>query len=539
MSDNIEKDVIDATDTEVELACEIFERPKYEVVKRDGVFALLLLAASVITSAFGIFAGFKAGFTVSLILLLFSVTAYLLPAREKIKPFPFLCMLLGIAVSLSFSFTTNGAVRFWSFVSVVVLYSVWFVSLSSPLSENGDLDIIGKIFSPVFAGGLGEMPKAMRSLFSGDKEKTNSLLKVISGAALAVPVLFVVVPLLASADGAFSGMLELLFGDLISGFLKVLLGIAIAVFVISYGLFLKKYEEKPIEATALGSRAEDTIVISFLSVISICYLAYLFSQLAYFFSAFSGFLPEGYKFTLSSYARRGFFEMTIIAAINFGLIFLIMLLSRKGDGKSVMPIRILGSFIGVFTLIIIATALSKMVLYISEYGMSRLRIQTSAFMLFLLVVFISLILRLYFPKVRVIRTAIIASAVVLTVLGTVNINSIVAKYNYEAYRNNKLENIDVNAIYELGDEGIPYLVKLLKEDDYSVSEEAQSYLFDIISTLEHRVVAVKNKDGGYNLIYKGKRELSLGEQTLPRAAAERAIAEFVKENRYDIIEVLK
>ena len=54
-----------------------------------------------------------------------------------------------------------------------------------------------------------------------------------------------------------------------------------------------------------------------LGAVCAVYLAYLFSQLAYFVGGFSGILPEG--FTRAEYARRGFFEMTCLAGVNLAL----------------------------------------------------------------------------------------------------------------------------------------------------------------------------------------------------------------------------
>ena len=174
-------------------------------------------------------------------------------------------------------------------------------------------------------------------------------------------------------------------------------------------------------------------------MISVCYLIYLFSQLAYFFSAFKGFLPENYSFTPAEYARRGFFEMSIIAAINFVIIFAALLLSPKKNGKISVVSRIFCAFIGIFTIIIISTAISKMVPYIDRFGMTRLRIGTSAFMLFLTVVFISLMLRLFVSRIRVVKTAFITAGIVLALLSNLNVNSIIADYNYTAYINKSLK----------------------------------------------------------------------------------------------------
>ena len=505
-----------------------FQPKLFEISKKDTAFAVVLAAVSVIFSVLGIWGGFKGGFTISLILLLASVTAYLLPAKGKIKPFPFLCMLLSVGVSIPFTFTSSGAVRFWSLVSVGILDLVWFVSIADDSAEKGDLGIFKNIFSPVFEGAIPNLPVSLRSLFSGREKGNKNFGKAILGIVLSLPVLIVVVPLLMSSDEAFSGMIEMLFGNLILTLVKLGLGLIISVFVISYCFTLKKEEPKEdLNNTFKG--IENTVLVSFLSVISLCYLAYLFSQLAYFFSAFSGFLPENYKFTVSAYARRGFFEMTVIAAINFGLIFLSLLISRKKEGKSCISLRIICTFTGIFTLIIIATALSKMFLYISSFGMTRLRIQTSAFMVFLAVVFISLIIRLYLPKVRVIRTAFVTSAVVLIALGVGNVNSIVADYNYKAYKNGTLESVDIDAIYDLGHEGVPYLIKLAQDENLLVSDEAHEYLYGILADGGYDMKVTTDSDG-YSVTYKKNRNMGLADFSIPEYRANKALTEYVKKN---------
>lgn len=49
--------------------------------------------------------------------------------------------------------------------------------------------------------------------------------------------------------------------------------------------------------------------------------------------------------------------------------------------------------LSIFTLILIATAISKMVMYISVYGLTQLRFYTTWFMLLLAVIFVMIIVK--------------------------------------------------------------------------------------------------------------------------------------------------
>lgn len=495
----------------------------FPLVKKDRVFANVFFAVSTIFAFIALCGGFRIGYTIASPIMLIAITVYLWNKTTKIKFFPLVCGFLSLILPAIFVITSNGEVRFWSFVATTLMSCVWFGSLVGVKSSEGDLELPRNILGQFFSGMFGKMPKTFSSLIVTRTESNKSFGKVLLGVALALPVLLIVVPLLISSDEAFAGFTVKFFGNMSESVFRIFVGILLTPFVIAYCFALKhseKKDPKPVNFDGI----DNTIVISFLSVLSVCYLAYLFSQLAYFFSAFSGFLPNGYKFNVSTYARRGFFEMSAIAAINFVIIFGALLLSKKIDRKICIPSRLICLFISLFTLVIISTALSKMVLYIRELGMTRLRITTSAFMVFLGVVFITLIFRLFFKKVMVLRVALVTAALVLIVLGGANVNRVVAAYNYEAYQNNVLKEIDVKTIYKLGDEGIPYLVKLTEDKDEEVVTLAHTYLEKAITNRYY------NTDYNYfkgEYTIEGKRFDSFDNYSISRAKAYKLLDEYI------------
>ncbi len=498
---------------------------RFDITLRDTIYVVALFLSSIFISAFGVFGGFHGGFTVTAIILIVTMSLFLLGKGYKFKIFPALCLLLSIGTTLSFTLTSNGSVRFWSFVLFYLLSITWFTSTVRQQETKGDIGFFLHFFSPIIES-LANLPTMFVSLFAKKKDENKTAIRIFLGILISLPVLLVVVPLLMNSDLAFSGMVSIIFKQTATIILRCILGTIIAIFVISYALSLKKGQPlitKGIEFTGI----EPTIIITFLSVLSVCYLSYLFSQFAYFFKAFSGFLPEGYKFTYAEYARRGFFEMSAIAAINFIVIFLCKFLVNKQNKKAVVAVNGVSTFIGTFTLLIIATALSKMALYIKSYGMTKLRITTSTFMIFLAIVFISLMLRLYTKKVNVLKTAFTTAAIALILLGTLNVNSIVAQYNYTAYKNGILKEIDVNTISELGDEGIPYLVKLANED---ISEASNSAAYKLVSAYEDYF---EIKYDEYNNRYLGKKLYTeIGELSLPRQRAYKELETYIKNNPY-------
>ncbi len=448
-------------------------KPLFELGKRDTTFALCALAASIFAAVFGIFGGFAFGYLLSIVFMVILFSIYFIH-NTKVGILPVIFGLLSIANAAVFICTTNGSVRFFAVIVSLLLSLVFFdgVVNGDQIGNRQTTSVIYKALST-----FGNIGVSLKSLLLTSKDDKKIIGKVMLGLVCAIPVLAVVVPLLISSDDAFSGMMSSIFsnsGNMFLTVLKVVFGAIISMFVISYGFSLK-YNRTATTKESQFKGIESICIISFLSAIALCYLLYLFSQLAYFFSAFKGFLPND-KITYSQYARKGFFEMCVIAVINLGVVFLSMLLAKKQNGKVSVGIKITATFISVFTLIIIATAISKMLLYINELGMTVLRITTSAFMIFLAVVFIAIILRIYINKINIVKTALITAGIVVLLLGTVNVNALCARYNYESYKEQRLETIDIETLYNLGDEGIPYVVKLACSKDKQVAKEAQRYL---------------------------------------------------------------
>ncbi len=503
------------------------EKPPFDIKKSDIIFLLATVLASVFTVFFGIFGGFSTGFFISL----WSITAitYLYIRRKQhINLYAILCLLGALSTSVCFITTSNISVRFFAFCATVLAIFVFLYSVTQKIKSIGDIAFFGNILYTTCST-LSNIGVSIKSITNALDNKKRSFTKAFTGIACAVPLLIIIIPLLISSDVAFQGLIESIFSNTIQSIMKIILGLVLSLLIIAYGFSFKKDRTKKLYAREYTG-IDNTYIISFLSVITLCYILYIFSQFAYFFSAMSGILPDGYVFTVAQYARRGFFEMATVAAINMIIVFASITISKKQEGKVNVFVKILCTFIILFTLLIIATAISKMVLYIDQFGMTVLRITTSSFMVFLSVVFISLLLRVYKASIKVLKVSLIAACCVLTVLGVANVNRVAAGYNYQRYIDKTLPDIDINAIYELGDEGVPYLTRLAKSKDKNVSTTAKNYLYECYhgeyfkSNLPHDSISAE-KLRNYQK-HTGFKALSL-----PKIQAYKALYEYWEYNK--------
>lgn len=104
------------------------------------------------------------------------------------------------------------------------------------------------------------------------------------------------------------------------------------------------------------------------------YLLFFLVQAKYLFGAFTRSLPEG--FIVSEYARQGFFELCKVMAVNFVLLWLVTRLSAKPLGKNragtVLCVILLAE-----SMLFAVIAFSKLMLYISCFGFTPRRLQSS------------------------------------------------------------------------------------------------------------------------------------------------------------------
>ena len=440
---------------------------------------------------------------------------YLLRGGRRWSCYGIFCYAAYLACALTFVLTDSGTADFPMVLLMVLLAAVAMLErMDLRQYTDGSFRSIADLCYMVFALTFGKIGQAFYTLFHRDGGEKRRIGSVLLGILIAVPVLFVILPLLISSDAAFAAMLERwlaierfseLVGVLILGFF---------LFVLLFGRLISLPHVKRSDPPAsLGGGLEPPVVVSFLAVISAVYALYLFSQLAYFFNAFSGLLPK--EFTVAEYARRGFFEMTIISALNLGLIFLAHLVCRKKDGRTPLAVRLLSLFLCVFSLILSVTVLSKLRLYIDSFGMTKLRILTSVFTVFLIIVFLAVALRLFIRRVPYMKVAFAAAVVLTLVSAYADTDRVIAHYNVDAYLSGKLETIDMEALEWLHSDAIVEdVLRLIDAPDAEVAQQAKELLtkhadrlFDLCETADGGTYTAYGDWRSWNTVESKAREL--------------------------------
>ena len=294
-------------------------------------------------------------------------------------------------------------------------------------------------------------------------EKRGKVLPVLLGVLLALLLLIGIVPLLERADsGGFSMILRFIQDLLKIDFFEVLIYgfFAIPVAAYLYGLVSGAAHRKgtdiirqePTQETVKSLRIlHPATVFVMLGTVCGLYLVFILCQAPYFFSAFTGKRPEGWL-VYSEYARRGFFELCGISVINL----IVMTISNLTCVKPRAESRLLKAFniaLSLITLLLIATAFSKMAIYIDAYGLTMPRLLPCLFMVFLALVFIALT-ALQKWDFSIVRFALISGAVMLCALCLSNPDAAVVRYNTERFVSGTLAEYDVDILRRAGTAGV-------------------------------------------------------------------------------------
>ena len=296
-------------------------------------------------------------------------------------------------------------------------------------------------------------------------QKGKGLLSGLVGILFFLPILILVISLLTDADAAFESLIDRLqfsFSEnMIEYLVQIILGIPVAFYL--YGLIYgNRYQRNTgfmtldsVKKNVTAMRfAPDVTVYSALTALNLVYAIFFLVQTAYLFSAFGDSLPQ--TMTYSEYARRGFFELCAVSGINLGVIAAAHLIVKREKMKI---LRAETAALCLFTIALIATAVSKMGMYINYYGLTRLRVYTSWFMLVLLMIFIIILLR-QFAEFHGTRIAAAGFICLFIALSYGNVDGVIAKYNIDRYQAGTLEKIDIDALLGVSDGAVPYLYEL-------------------------------------------------------------------------------
>lgn len=403
-------------------------------------------------------------FTTGLYLIIISCTVFFLKKFgckfSKLNVFLTLAMYL---FSFVFSITANDFVKFLDAVFLFLGggYLIYSVSNGSEKIERFLPFAMVKALFEYPLNQFGKLGQVLKQ-FCGNNRISSDLRKIICGIIAAVPLTLIVANLLMSADAGVERILDKLFMDIATEnlgkiFVQLLIGIPCGFYLFGM-LYSSVHKEKrvPLNNDECEKKLDklryfsNMSVYAFVTPIYLLYVLYFISQANYFLSAFTGKLPDGYSY--ADYARKGFFELCVITVINLAVIIFINVSAKNSGRKKPAALKFYSITLCIFTLIIIATSVSKMVMYISVYGLTRLRVYTTWFMLLCALMFVLIIIKEFKFDFKMSQWVSVVFMVMFALLCFSRPDALIAKCNIEMYNAGITNDLDVYEILNMSDD---------------------------------------------------------------------------------------
>ena len=451
--------------------------PVFATGKKEILFGLAMLVCSILMWDFIVAGGFSLGFAIGAVAVIGCSVGYLLSCGYRPDWYSGSLTVLAAVIAAGFGRSADAFVKFvlFYFLLLAVNLALCLMAGKNRFAPGGVLSLIDGP-ETLFERGFGGMGAAGRGLKEARKNagafgKKSSAVAV--GLAVSVPIVAVMITLLMQADAAFEGLLDLLpEADWQEIVLALAFGTGCAWLLYTRSVALHRADKKKARKSKFRGFSHLTIHTVLIAV-CLVYCVYLVSQLAYLSGGLSGILPEEY--TMAEYARRGFFEMAWLCAINLTIIACGVGLLEKQE-KTPLLTRLLCLFIGLVTLFLVATASAKMFMYIGGYGLTRLRVLTEVIMIWLGLASALVCLWLFLPKMPYMKAVLLLALAMGAGVLWADVDTQVARYNVRAYQSGALETIDVEHLTRLGPGAIPYIMELTGDDDPEVAKRAQKHL---------------------------------------------------------------
>lgn len=237
-------------------------------------------------------------------------------------------------------------------------------------------------FFKLFPAGLFSNLRHLK--FQGSEENNKKTVNVILGVLLGSVIGVIIMFLLMSADDYFSAFIES-----ITSLVKLDFGnsfLLIISFIILFSIFVNILKNKDCKTEKPRYKKVDEImVITILSIVNFIFLLFIFSE---FSRLTTNFLNLPIKYTYSSYAREGFFQLLFVTVINFAIIAYLLYKSKIiRESKKVKSLVLL---LITFSVVLIFNSYYRMFLYIGNYGFTVLRLQVMLFLTMELIIFLIL-----------------------------------------------------------------------------------------------------------------------------------------------------
>jgi hypothetical protein len=298
-----------------------------------------------------------------------------------------------------------------------------------------------------------------------------SVRRIARALVITIPILIVFTLLLTHADPVFGSFITLPKVDLGVVFSHVAIAGSFAWVVAGWlrrSLLARAGASTP--ATPLPLMLGATDVGLALGALNLLFAAFVVVQIGWLFGG-EGLVLRTTGLSYADYARRGFFELMWVAGLLLPVLLGAQALIPASDVRTLRFFRRLALPLVVLLGAIMFSAFARMQLYVHYYGISTDRLYATAFMIWLVMVFVWLALTVLRSRPRTFATGLVVSGfAVLLTLNILNPDAMVARANLARGNMERTgeAGTDLQYLASLGGDATPMVVSALTAPDAAV-----------------------------------------------------------------------
>ncbi|MDJ1640193.1 DUF4153 domain-containing protein [Streptomyces pakalii] len=344
-----------------------------------------------------------------------------------------------------------------TFLAVVSAFALGSLALHGSRSWLGVLIGSLGLFDSVVPGIIWGA-RGIRARADGSRARWGAGLRTT---AVAVVLLVVFGTLFASADAAFADLLGDLMPDVSLGegpwrIFLFALGLAGALAAAYAAAAPVRWDGITVSSGKPRGRVEWALP---LIVLNLLFAAFIALQLVVLLGGYEKVRAET-GLDHAEYARQGFWQLLWATLLTLLVIALALRWAPRGGSRDRTLVRAVLGTLCVLTLVVVASALRRMDLYVDEYGLTRLRISVAAMELWLGVVLVLILAAGVFGARFLPRAIAVSAAAGVLAFGLLSPDGLIAEQNVQRFEARESAGIDIDYVKDLSADAVPALDRL-------------------------------------------------------------------------------
>ncbi|MFD4672129.1 DUF4153 domain-containing protein [Lentzea sp. NPDC058450] len=364
---------------------------------------------------------------------------------------------LWLAASLAFL-----AMGFLRAAEWVFVLSMLASLLCGSIAMAGGRTVKGLVFGAIGVGlgGLRSIPWVAK----GFKRRGPVGIRPFISVGVALVLLLVFGSLLAGADKAFGDFFESLIPELEIGEYVRMAFYGVVAALGALGACYLVAAPPEIDEDSEGKPGSLRLKDYGLPVgaLVLLFAGFVGTQLAVLFGG-EAYVMKTAGVTFAEYARSGFWQLLWVTVLTLGVIAGVARFAVKNTQREQLWLKVLLGALATLTLVIVASALSRMWFYQQAYGWTVLRLLVASCEVWLAVVYLMVIAGGVSLRARWLPKAVVATgAAFFLAVVVMNPERVVADYNVSRFE--ATQKIDTYYLSQLSEDAVPALVRLPEKE---------------------------------------------------------------------------